>query len=388
MAVAGRARARFQSGLLAWLRAPEDPAGLREMIAVLRLLAGDDEPARRILWRSAEAFLAAILAGGQPVDAAARTLCRRIERQLAASASGDLADAAPLREALFAFVSRKLAGGAPETAPAPQLNSLLGGTLGRTAELLPLIAGAVRPRYPAERVAAWHAQAASLAEAWQALYRSADAEPCRRAATALVASALALNDPGCLRLAEALAAACALGEDARARAQPVLRAAVAAGLEIAAERDGPNHPQFARRVELAATRLDQAGRQVTSLARIARSDRLWYVDEAREVVGELRAALHAVPPDAVALSQGADWFGGADAGAGQAVAVRGLASLIAGLVRRAPVAALDTSLFQETLGRSFDALERALDEIAEGHPPAADERVFAELRRLSAETGR
>ena len=55
-----QARSRFQSGLLAWLRAADDASGLREMVAVVRGRAIDDAP-NALLWRSAEAFLQAIL---------------------------------------------------------------------------------------------------------------------------------------------------------------------------------------------------------------------------------------------------------------------------------------------------------------------------------------
>lgn len=256
------ARARFQSGLLAWLRQPDDPAGLREMIAVLRDLAAHAGPAADgILWRSAEAFLAALLDGTARSDDRARQMCRRIERHLAVQARNATAPVDPeLRDALFSFLSGKTEGAPAGDSPAAVLSGLskaMGNSLARTAEILPLIAGAMPPRYSAEHVAAWRSAAQALDAAWHALVRGQRAD-CRAPATALVAVALAINTAACLQLAEALAAACADAEEPMAREHPVRRAAIAAALEIAADRDGPNQAHFEPRTAHCVARLKRA----------------------------------------------------------------------------------------------------------------------------------
>jgi len=76
-------RAHFQRGLLSWLRAPKNGAGLAEMLdAVKRIEAIHEMPSGRAFWWVAAAFLTALAEGSLPVDADARQLCTRIDLQI------------------------------------------------------------------------------------------------------------------------------------------------------------------------------------------------------------------------------------------------------------------------------------------------------------------
>jgi len=259
-----RARARFQSGLLAWLRRPADAAGLREMVEVVREAGrGTDLGARRVLWRSAETFLTSLLDGSLDADDEARHLCRRLERHLAAAAQGartDQHNESALCAALFAYVSRQTQPPGAEGGEIAQLAqtvdglSQLGATLSVTAELLPLFAGGKPVRYSDAQVHDWLAAARHLDDAWHRRPREGIA-PCRQASTALLGIALELGDAAGLRLAEALATAVGCAEDPVFRDDPALRAAMAAALELAVERQGPNLPAFDRRSRASAERL-------------------------------------------------------------------------------------------------------------------------------------
>ena len=62
-------RARFQRGLLAWLRAPQKTDGLNEMLTAVRHIEATQEAASvRTFWWAATGFLTALAEGGLPVD--------------------------------------------------------------------------------------------------------------------------------------------------------------------------------------------------------------------------------------------------------------------------------------------------------------------------------
>lgn len=388
----GRARSRFHSGLLAWLRAPDDPAGLREMIAVLRdLTAAETKASGRVLWRSAETVLATILDSTLSVDDEALQICRRIEGHLTALSKGQAPDDGELRDALFGFASRRRPPPQPES-PAIPLGAL-GATLGVAAELLPLIVG-VGPKYPIDKVAAWLAAGERLEQAWHALPGSSEdatATEFRAAATGLVSAALDLDDAGCLRLAEGLASVGALAEERASREAPALRAAVAYALETALEGDGPNHKHFDQRAISASGRLEGAlAGETGNIAPASAAHELKiYLGEAHEAIEELRLALHALPPDLVSLRQGAFWFA---RHRGPGKALRELGALLGDTLTQARHEEIDGPDGQRTIGAAIDALSAVLDQIAAGHPPTADEAVFAGLRKLAArkprQTGR
>jgi len=77
-------RARFQRGLLAWLRSPQDRKGIREMLdAVKRIEDTQDAASARSFWWVAIGFLSALLDGALPEDAQnVKQLCARIDLQI------------------------------------------------------------------------------------------------------------------------------------------------------------------------------------------------------------------------------------------------------------------------------------------------------------------
>ncbi|WP_300338156.1 Hpt domain-containing protein [Accumulibacter sp.] len=76
-------RAHFQRGLLSWLRAPQDGAGVPEMLdAVKRIEAIQELPSARSFWWVATAFLSALAERVLAPDADARQLCTRIDLQI------------------------------------------------------------------------------------------------------------------------------------------------------------------------------------------------------------------------------------------------------------------------------------------------------------------
>ncbi len=76
-------RARFQRGLLAWLRAPQDRSGVSEMLgAVKRIEATQDAGSVRSFWWVASGFLAALAEGSLPAEIDVKQLCARIDLQI------------------------------------------------------------------------------------------------------------------------------------------------------------------------------------------------------------------------------------------------------------------------------------------------------------------
>ena len=77
-------RARFQRGLLSWLRAPEDRKGVREMLDAIRHIEDtQDAASARAFWWVATGFLSALADGFLPEDAqSVKQLCARIDLQI------------------------------------------------------------------------------------------------------------------------------------------------------------------------------------------------------------------------------------------------------------------------------------------------------------------
>lgn len=374
-----QARSRFQSGLLAWLRAAAGDAaagagGLREMVAVVRGRIEDD-PANLLLWRSAEAFLNALLEGSLQTDEAARQLCRRIERQLAGRGDDD---AASLGDAIFAFVSNRGPTNTGACAPAAaSFDQALHGTLGAAADVLPLLAPK-RRRFSDQHHARWQVLAAALHDDWHA-QQTGNAVSCRGRATDLVALALELGDAAALRLAEAVADAAGASEERATLESAAPRAAFSAALEIVGAPDGPEQNAFDEKTERTARRLQEA----FSTARrkpLVPPSAPWFAADAHEWLDEMRGALDAVPPQRLTLASGFEWL--AQQQCGSAMAMRGLATLAGKLVRQMRSEDLDTAETHRVFGDTLAALTVAADELAAGHPPKPDETVFARLREL------
>jgi len=76
-------RARFQWGLLKFLRAPDDPAGMEAMrVALLAIERAQSLPAQRTFWWSAGALIEGLLNKGLSPDAEAKRLLGKIDRQI------------------------------------------------------------------------------------------------------------------------------------------------------------------------------------------------------------------------------------------------------------------------------------------------------------------
>jgi hypothetical protein len=377
-----QARGRFQSGLLAWLRSADDPSGLREMVAVVRGQVADDA-SNALLWRSAEAFLQVMLDGTMQADDEARQLCRRLERQL-----GHVAPTPPeaLSAALFAWVSNR--GPKPETPAVTEPGSalsganVLSGSLGGTADVLALLAAGRRPkRFDDEQLARWRQAAAGVDSAWHRQLSGEDAGS-RAAATQLVAVALELGDASSLCLAEAIADACGLAEDPAIREGAAFRAAMAAALDVARADEGPDQPSFEARVTQAVRRLSE-NRQPPVRGVVTNGPTPWFIEDAREWLRELDAAIVAVPPKRVALLSGLDWLAAQEACS--MIAVRGLARLAHQVIAQVRTDDLDQPDIHALLADTIRALRTSLGELAAGNPPAPDETVFGRLRALNAD---
>lgn len=98
-------RARFQRGLLAWLRG--NAAGLQDMReALLAIDSTQALPAQRTFWWSAIAFVDSLIAGGLEPDVSAKQLCARVDLQMRRLAEGSPKVAERLlRDTLF-FVAK------------------------------------------------------------------------------------------------------------------------------------------------------------------------------------------------------------------------------------------------------------------------------------------
>ena len=100
-------RARFQRGLLLWLRGPQDRSGIGEMLgAVQRIEDTQDTASTRAFWWIAGGFLSALSEGALPEGANSRQLCARIDLQIRRLLEGSKNVAERLmRDALYLVAS-------------------------------------------------------------------------------------------------------------------------------------------------------------------------------------------------------------------------------------------------------------------------------------------
>jgi chemosensory pili system protein ChpA (sensor histidine kinase/response regulator) len=76
-------RARFQRGLLSWLRNPKDLSGVSEMLDVTRRVEATQELASaRAFWWVATGMLTALSEGALPAEVDVKQLCARIDLQI------------------------------------------------------------------------------------------------------------------------------------------------------------------------------------------------------------------------------------------------------------------------------------------------------------------
>lgn len=390
------ARSRFQSGLLAWLRAaaPREHAdGLREMIAVTRHLAERAEiEGSALLWRSAGSFLQALLDGSLTSDDASRALCRRIEKYLAGRKRADgaqIENCDAITEAIFAFVSDRRS---PPDLAQPKgnsgrasLNTLLGGSLSATADVLPLLGNAKQKRFSDEQVACWKEKVAALRDAWHAA-QIGEQSNCRAAATSLIQTALDLSDAASLRIADALADAAAATEDPRILKLPGFRAAFSAALEASDHPEGPDRGGFDERATTLAIRLKNEADTSRVASALVCPSAPWFAEDAREILSELTVALDAVPPNRQELLTGFDWF--AQHESARFMAIRGLATTAHKVITLVRSDDLDLPETHKVFVGVIEALSQAIEELAGGNPPKSDEAIFSVLRALETSFGR
>ncbi|SDG77470.1 Hpt domain-containing protein [Propionivibrio dicarboxylicus] len=102
-----QARARFQKGLLVWLRAPQERTGLDEMReALLQIEASQETPATRTFWRVAAGVPTALTENPGLAESALKPWCTQIDQQLRRLIDGDVAaDTRLLRESLYLIAS-------------------------------------------------------------------------------------------------------------------------------------------------------------------------------------------------------------------------------------------------------------------------------------------
>lgn len=135
-------RARFQKGLLTWLKKPEAAAaGLEQMrTAVANIEASQDSPAARSFWWIAHGFLEALAQPEVAAEGEARQLCSRIDAQIRRLLEGSRNVAERmLRDALYYIALAPQAGNgvAAEIRATFELASLLPAAAGQESAAAP-----------------------------------------------------------------------------------------------------------------------------------------------------------------------------------------------------------------------------------------------------------
>ncbi len=213
--------------------------------------------------------------------------------------------------------------------PADELEAAraaLAPTLAATAAVLPWLAKARPPRFPAALNELWRAAAKQLRQTWSE-HDGDDPALLRQAIFALYAVALDSGDADCLELGEALASAADRLERAKPPAQ--LLTALSATVECLDEPAGLEHEALTQRARHFARRLRQAVEQPAESRRSPLVDRL-FIAEADERLALMHDALAALPPDAVLFKSAA----GQIAEQAEAIELYGLMDLARGLASR------------------------------------------------------
>lgn len=282
------------------------------------------------------------------------------------------------------------------TAPALPANSTLADKLPDVvAGILPLFSSARSARYTPEKAEPWKAACTQLQQGWetrrQGLYEF------RAAVFGLCAAAVELNDPDCLKLAEALATASDKLELEGGLDNLPLTAAITATLECLGEPDNLEHPAFTDRVRHLAGRLEQCANapftpampsggstMPTPSPRSATIDRL-FAEEASEHLDNLHAALDAVPPQA---SDAADALRqlAAQADALEIDAIRALSEQLAEVLEQLALHASSEDWRILALDLE-DLLKKQVDTVANGLTPipqVLEAPLLGALRQLAA----
>ncbi|MDR2164250.1 MAG: hypothetical protein LBO79_01155 [Zoogloeaceae bacterium] len=368
-------RARYQEGLLAWLKNPEDRAGLTTMIAALEAVAACPGPACRMLAGAARELLRGIADGRIAPLLEYRRLAARVELELKrafldASLSPDNALLRALRAPFEPARQEEQGKGAAnmattEIGTVPE-GTPLTGTLTAMASILPLFAAPRAPRFTTRQRRVWDAAVDALTLAWAAQGGKASADmdwqPLRRAAVKLLEGALALDHPAPLKLAEAFVSAL----DGMETTSPAPRrlTALAATVELVAEAGFLEHDALSERVAQLAHRLES-----TESGPRSETINALFAAEAADEIEDMRHALETVPPDIELL-------------AGAAHRLRQLAEpleltplALAAFRFADTVARLDPALLDHAPGRDdalawVDQMARWIDAIGAGTRPA------------------
>lgn len=365
-------RARYQKGLLAWLKAPESGAGLAIMTDALQGAVGNS-PHPNPLWSASLALLNAVQSGKLPARVEYRRLAGRVDQALRRAAQGELAaDPALLQELQDPLAQLDPQPQAPIEALVPR--GPLANTLAATAAILPLMAQDKEPRFQREQRLAWDAAAKSLALAWE--QRQHNWSPLRSSIFRLLQGALPLHHPAPLKLAEALASAT---DQLELKAPtPKLLAALTASVELIGEADFLEHEALDERVEQLVSRLNrsEAGPRSHTLDQL-------FAKEAAEEIEHMRHAMEAMPPDTDAIAAAARHL--------QRLAdPLDLSTLALTAFRFAELTAnLAPEVLDHAPGRDdalelLELLEHWVQAVGDGEPPAPPPQIPTLLERLGS----
>jgi hypothetical protein len=372
-------RIEYQRGLLAWLRAPEERAGVATMHAAVSAVCLGSGLAESF-WRAAEIVLQGLAEGRLQGDSALRRLAGRFDQQLRRACAAEHEIPPDLLSETLDYV-RQLAPPPAEPEPPLQPRSPLAATLEATAAILPLVHQPRPPRFAAAATQHWQDATTRLRDSWDQRF-SAGWSPFRRAVFNLFDAALALHEPDCLQFTEALASASdpleelGAGEQAPAR----LAAALAATVECLAEPNLLEHPRLNERLQQLSRRLAQDSRETPRSAVI---DRL-FGNEAAEPLDHLFAALDAVPPNAALFALSARQL----QRLAEPLELPALVTLAGRLADR--IGSLDSAHLDEESIRSdildlAHLLQRQIEAVAAGTPlPPIGANQLAKLEALAA----
>lgn len=408
-------RARYQRGLLSWLKADEAAqrqAGMAEMQAALAGIQAARGDAA--FWQTVQTLLTALADGTLPADQRAHRLCGRFDRQLRLLAEGAGAVDRALVSETFDFVTGAIfaapaasAAASPAEVPAAvaadssaeepvveevPLSSLAGLADLRAAQdaeapaAMPDFSGLLLPSDEIDldpaAVARWEEEAAWVGAAWDDRHQTG-LGPFRSAVIRLSGAALDLHLSDALRLAETLATVADLADEPEALADPRLVAAVAAALEVLVEPGTVKRKVFAHQVDYLSGRLATALQEakVPTEGRLIVSRTLYqmFVGEAGESLTHLRDELDTLHPLTAEMANAASALAD-NAATIDLTAVRDLATALANaLVRYESPLNVDVAAERALVSTVLHVLEGMVDTVAAGELPDAAPLLVAAL---------
>lgn len=360
------ARSRYQRGMLTWLHAAGDPAGLPEMRGALRDLAPHLESGEYAhpFWATAQTFLRAISDGALTVNGETRRLCARIDLQMR-NVLEDSRDALSTLEAELGELLRQGSGHPPPP-----------------TELISLLQPPPPPQLDEAAVTQWQEGCRDLEAAWNGA-DDAHGSGFRRAVTTLCSAATRLNLPETLALTEGLAEVADRLESPGAADDPYLRAAMAATLELLGEKELLGLAPFAQRVDLLLPRLaapqPQAPRPSPTLVKLFAQEVGEQVDVIRDELDKLDPDPEAIAKAALALAEQAGHLG-----------LTGPRRVGEGLARVAAHARgphpFEAPALRQVLENTLGELETMAEFLSAGHelPEGEEEELLRELKAALA----